>query len=385
MRIGLILFASVLTLTVVTGCSSFKSDSDKIKVGVDLPLSGAFAAYGKEIVKGMELYRKEAAARGIDIELIVIDNNSNAAKAQEAFKTLVEKHHVQVVVGDYSSANTLVLKPLALKYRIPVVSPTATNDEVTSRNPYMFRTCFNDSFQGKAIAWYLRHKTGINSVGILINLDLEGGDYSRGLARSMAAAFEKSGGKVAKEVGYRSGQKDFTSVIKELQAAGVQGVFAPLYANDATSLIAAAAKNNFTPVLIGGDGWAETEVLYRYNPRAIGSFYACMFADEHTSSATLAFSALLEQEKMTPGMCLAQGYDTIGIIALVTKPGMTGDEVKTALGKVVNYPGVTGNTTIGADGNATKQVFIKQIYRDKNLHHLEDRVIYVVNPDEIKF
>ena len=374
---------SVLLLAVTVGCSGVYSDPDRVKIGVNLPLSGQFAPYGRQILQGMELYRQEAAARGVHFDLVVIDNTSEAGGVQLAFRQLVEDHHVQVVVGAYSSTNTFILKPLALKYRVPVVTPTATNDEVTARNPYVFRTCFNDSTQGRAIAWYLRHKTTVEKVGILFNLDLDGGDYSRGLAYTFSTAWENSGGKIVKDIGYRSGQQDYAATFREFETAGTQAIFAPLYSNDVALLLDSAEKNRPTPLLFGSDGWAEEEVLRTCGRRAIGSFYACMFADESPSPQTAAFVKLLQHQKLHPGMCIAQGYDTTGLLVSILKPGLDGESVRQALLKVANYPGVTGNITIKPDGNAAKQVFIKEIYFDKALNRIEDRIIATIDPETL--
>jgi len=377
----LLLLAPVFIL--LAGCAVTRS-SERVKIGADLPLTGSFAEYGQEILAGMKLYQEEAAARGVHFDLIVIDNGSEALGTQKAFKELVERHHVEVVVGDYSSTNTFILKPLALKYHVPVITPTATNDEVTTANPYIFRTCFNDSFQGQALAWYLKHQTKLRRIGAFYNLDLDGGDYSRGLNYTLTLAFEKNGGKI-KEVGYRSGQKDYTAELRELQQADVEAVFAPFYPDDVVRLLDSAARIHFTPVFFGGDGWSEDEVLRSGNPRAVGSFYGCMFADESSAPATVAFIKLLRQKKLSPGMCIAQGYDTAGILVSILKPDMDGDSIREALaGKVINYPGVTGLTTICPDGNAIKQVFIKQIYYDQTSRRLEDKIVYLVNPGDLE-
>jgi len=374
---------SALCLVFLSACSGVHSNPDKVVIGANLPLSGQFAPFGRQILQGMELYRREAAAHGINFEIVAIDNASEAAPTQEAFRRLVMDHHVQVVVGDYSSVNTFILKPLALKYRVPVVSPTATNDEVTARNPFIFRTCYNDNAQGRAISWYLRHHTSFKKVGSFFNLDLDGGDYSRGLAFTFTAAWETGKEKVI-DIGYRSGQNDYAAAFREFQNAGVQAVFAPFYSDDVVRLLSSAEKAHFTPVLFGGDGWAEEEVLRNCPPRAAGSFFACMFADENPSPQTQAFIKLLQREKISPSMCLAQGYDTAAILASVLKPGMDGDAVREALGKVVNYPGVTGPTTILTDGNAAKQIYIKQIYYDDSTRRLEDKIVTVITPQMIK-
>ena len=49
----------------------------------------------------------------------------------------------------------------AEQLKVPTISPTATNDKVTQNSRYVFRACFNDSFQGRVVADYAYKTQGI--------------------------------------------------------------------------------------------------------------------------------------------------------------------------------------------------------------------------------
>lgn len=61
---------------------------------------------------------------------------------------LVSSDKVDAVIGEVTSTNTLAMTKMAEDTKTPLVSPTATNDRVTSGRQYVSRVCFSDSFQG---------------------------------------------------------------------------------------------------------------------------------------------------------------------------------------------------------------------------------------------
>lgn len=370
----------VLLLSLLCGCGGV-GKREGIRIGAVLPLSGENAEFGEEIRRGIELRMEEFRRIHPEthVQLFVRDG-SGAAGVAAAFEKLVTREHVQAVIGAYSSADTFALKPLALKYRVPVLAPVATHDQITARNAFMFRSCCNDSAQGRALGIYAS-RLKLAKVGVFICLDVDKGDYARGLAGAMSAEFERLGGKVVKEVGYRIGQRSFVKELEELRAAGAEGVFAPLEPGDVATLIRDAEGINYKAVFFGGDSWSEKSVLSGLGAHADGGFYSCMFAKTLKQPATAAFCSLAEQAGLKPGMSLAQGYDSAGILLSLLRPGMSGEEAAAALGQVNGYEGAGGRISIGLDGDAVRDVYIKRISRDKESGKTSSWLVDVIGQD----
>ena len=383
-RIIIILFGLILPM-LGGGCSWWSGNGENdLKIGVIMPLSGEFAPYGKAVIQGMELYREKYAAIHPDrhIVLLIEDNGGTPEGSLKAFETLVDRKQVQVIVGAYTSDDSFALKPLALRRRIPVIAPCATNDELTARNPYLFRACFNDSFQGKALGKYAWEKGGVKKLGVLWCLDANRGDYSRGLARTVIEEFEKCGGAPVCKVGYRSGQTDFTAQLHEFKQAGVDAVFAPLYPDDILRLMKAVAALNDAPLIFGSDSWSSDGLVEKLGEPGHGSFYSCMFSRQYRNPVTTEFVNTARDKGLEPGLCMAQGYDTLGILATVMKPGARGEDIASALRQVRNYPGVTGAISIYADGVTTQNVFIEKIVWDKFNKRALKTLEYTIKPEE---
>ena len=145
-----------------TASGGNEQSGDTIKIGVNLELSGAVAAYGNQEKDGIEMAVKEINdAGGIDgknIEIIMKDNKSDSTEAVSVTTSLTTKDKVVAMIGPATSAAVKSSLPNATKVKVPLVTPSGTDDSITLQGdavqPYAFRTCFQDSFQGKVLAVY---------------------------------------------------------------------------------------------------------------------------------------------------------------------------------------------------------------------------------------
>ncbi len=362
----LLLFLSVTAIIWLgAGCQTAKLVETKaVHIGVIMPQSGNFALYGKNVISGINYFVDQYNRQHkVKIVLHIVDNHSTAAGTVKAFAQLMsDTPKLPVIIGAYSSNNTVVLKPFANRYKIPIVSPTSTSDIVTLNNPYMFRTCFSVSEQGAALGRFVKRQLKIDRLGILINIDADG-EYSKGLSRSFAKAYKAAGGKVALKLGYsRRYTKDFQGFIQQFIEHDIDAIFVPTYLPIAVKVVKAARQKRFKGKIFGSDGWDEPSLLTSAGDYLNHCFFSTMFSAKYSSLAMKRFIVGYKRRHRgrIPGVAVAQGYDTIAVIASLVDDGKLQDVAK-QLGKVTDFPGVTGKITIKPDGNAMKTVFIKRI------------------------
>ena len=70
-----------------------------------------------------------------------------------------------------------------------LVTPSSTADSITTKDDYVFRSCFKDSFQGEMVAAYAKDQ-GWTKAAVLY---ATGDTYSSGLHDSFVKAAEKYG------------------------------------------------------------------------------------------------------------------------------------------------------------------------------------------------
>ncbi|MEG2651522.1 MAG: ABC transporter substrate-binding protein, partial [Eubacterium sp.] len=173
-----------LSVFALSGCGGGSSSSeDVIKIGTLGPYTGDTASYGNAAKNGIELavdqINEAGGVLGKKIELVSYDTKGDATEAVNAYNRLRDNDGVVAIVGPVLSGEALAIKDLAKEDNMPILSPTATADDVTVGADNSFRVCYLDAYQGNAGANYAVDVLGAKNAAILV---CKGNAYSEGLA-----------------------------------------------------------------------------------------------------------------------------------------------------------------------------------------------------------
>src|SRR5215210_3903160 len=121
-----------------------QAGAQTIKIGVNEPLTGPFAASGTYVVNGAKIAADEINASGgvlgQKIELVIEDNKSNPTEAAAVAEKLVTRDKVPALMGAWGSSLTLAVMPKLMEYHVPMLVETSSSGKITtSGNPYIFR------------------------------------------------------------------------------------------------------------------------------------------------------------------------------------------------------------------------------------------------------
>ena len=142
-------FTAVLMLSGCTSYDNFRrtfidketEDSNVIYVGVFEPESGQYKNVGKEEIKGIQLaHSMYSNVKGVRVELVRIDTESDTNTAKAAIESLIKLNPV-AIIGSAEEANSMIAAEEARKAKIPMITPSASNPLITENNPYAFRAC----------------------------------------------------------------------------------------------------------------------------------------------------------------------------------------------------------------------------------------------------
>src|SRR5262249_44100993 len=162
----------------------------ELLIGSILGLSGEDASFGKETREGMDIALEEINAsggyKGKKIKVLYEDTRLDANLANEKIQKLIDRDRVICVIGDAASGPTLGARGYAEKAKVPLISGSATNVEVTRGAKYVFRVCFTDDKQGLAAAKFARDTLKAQKAAILYPT---GNKYSEGLQQNFADDF----------------------------------------------------------------------------------------------------------------------------------------------------------------------------------------------------
>jgi branched-chain amino acid transport system substrate-binding protein len=242
-----------------------------------------------------------------------------------------------------------------------MVSPSSTNVEVTRKGNYIFRVCFIDPSQGKALSLFARKILRAATAAILVDAR---SDYSVGLAKAFRENFEAAGGRVVAELTYSEGDSDFSAQLTAIRPERPDVLAVPGYYTDA-GLIARQAKSlGLTATLLGADGWDSPKLAEIGGTAVEGAYFSNHYSVEDPSPAVQKFvEAYRHAYGFLPDSIAALSYDAARLIAdAIHRCGSTeGKRLRDALASTRGFPGVTGMITFDADRNPTKLPVILRI------------------------
>ena len=134
----------------ITACGGEKEaktakESNTIKIGATAPLTGPVAIYGVTATNGsklaMEEINKNGGILGKQVEFLVLDSKGDATEAITAYNRLVDEGIV-AFIGDAPSKPTLAIAEVAAQDKMPMITPTGTQFNITEAGPNVFRVCF---------------------------------------------------------------------------------------------------------------------------------------------------------------------------------------------------------------------------------------------------
>ena len=270
-----------LAAGILAGCSGDKGGEsgggDTIKVGVNLELSGNVASYGQSMNEGIELAVEEVNKEGIDgkkIELITVDNKSEASESTNAAIKLTSQDQVSAIVGPATSGDTKATIQIAQDNKVPVIAPGGTAPELTftdgKLNDYIFRTSFIDPFQGIVAANFATNDLKVKNAAVFID---KSSDYSQGIANAFKEQFEKNGGKVVAQEAYVAKDTDFRSTLTRIKAANPDFILLPGYYEEVGLIIKQARELGIDVAFMGGDGWDSPTLVDIAGEEALNNTY----------------------------------------------------------------------------------------------------------------
>jgi branched-chain amino acid transport system substrate-binding protein len=128
--------AALLLLGACSGDGGEADDnaSEPIVVGISLPLTGDFSEPGKGVQQGYQAWAKivndKGGLLGRQVELKILDDQSNADRVVADYEQLIGKDQVDLVVGPFSTRLVVPSARVAEEYDMLFVEPAGAAKEV---------------------------------------------------------------------------------------------------------------------------------------------------------------------------------------------------------------------------------------------------------------
>lgn len=313
--------------------------AETIKLGVAGAHSGDLASYGLPSVKAAELVVKQVNDRGgilgRKVELLVEDD---VCKPEIAINTATKliSQGVPVVLGHICSGATKATLGLYYDARIIVMSPSATNPELTQSGQYpnFYRTIASDDEQARLEVDFASKVLKLKKFAVLHDK----GDYGKGLAEYARKFIELSPqAQLVLYEGVTPGALDYSAVVQKIRRAGADGVIYGGYHPEAALIVSQMRKKNMSTFFISGDG-VKDETFLKVAGKYAEGIYASGAKD--VSKNPLAAAAVAAHKKAygaDPGAFFLNAYAAVmALLNAIEKAGST-DYVKVGKALRTNY------------------------------------------------
>ena len=286
----------------------------QVKVGVAGPLTGPNAVFGAQLRNGAEMAAADINAKGgingQQITLVFGDDVSKPDQGVSVANKFVGDG-VKFVIGHYNSGVTMPASTVYAENGILMITPAATNPQVTERNLWnVFRTCGRDDQQGEVASKYIAEKFAGKKIAVIHDKTT----YGQGLADETRKGLGKLGIKDVLYEGVNTGEKDYLALVSKLKSLGVDLVYFGGLHTEAGLIARQLKEQGVTAPVMGGDGMDSSEFAAIAGPGAEGTLMT-NFPDPRLAATAAEVIKKFEAKKFDPEAYTLYTYAALQIIA----------------------------------------------------------------------
>jgi branched-chain amino acid transport system substrate-binding protein len=221
------------------------------KIGIVNSMTGPEAPIGEDLSNGIKLAIEDLKKKNIEVQAIWEDDTGKPQVGISAMEKLATRDNVAGVVGAYTSAVTSVVAKTAERYKVPLVNPVASKEEITRQGyKYVFRVSATTNDYAQVLLDMALSFGQPKTIGILN----ENTDFGVSGGRSAKEYAEKKGLKVVFNEAYSKGSPDYRSTLVNVKNANPDIVFMVSYVADAILLMRQSREIGLSPMAFLGAG-----------------------------------------------------------------------------------------------------------------------------------
>ncbi len=368
MKKRLVMGIAALSLAATACGTGNGSNEDEIKIGSMFEKTGEVSAYGTAEANAVNLAFKEINESGgiLDkkIDLIEYDTKSDNTEAASIATKLATQDEVPVIVGPATTGAVKASTPAVTRAGVTLVTPSGTDDSLTldesgKVQPNIFRTSFQDSFQGIALAEFAANELGAEKAVIIGD---SSSDYALGLTDAFEGTFE---GEIVAEENFTADDTDFSAILTRIKDLDFDFIFLPGYYNQAGLIIKQAREMGITQPILGADGFGNQALLELAGVDNVDDvYYSAHYSPNSEDAQVQEFIAAYKAEyDVEPDMFAALAYDTAYLVAQAIEEAgeATPEAITAALEEITEFDGVTGTFSFDENHNPVKSTLVIEL------------------------
>jgi branched-chain amino acid transport system substrate-binding protein len=337
----------VAALAAISFAAPGAQSQEKVKVGLLVTLSGPAAVLGGQVRDGFNLAVKALGGKlgGADAEVIVVDDELKPDVAVTKVKGLLERDHVDFVVGPvFSNILQAIYKPVTESGAF-LISPNAGTSNFAGKqcNANFFVTSYQNDQNDEVLGKYAQDK-GVKSVFLMAPNYQAGKDALAGFKRTYK-------GEVVDEVYTPLGQLDFSGELAKIAADKPESFFTFMPGGMGVNLVKQYSQAGLKRIPFLSVFTTDESTLPAQKDDAVGDLAGANWAPNMDNPQSKVFVAAYEAAYgAVPATYAMQAFDAAMLIdsALKATGGKVSDHdaLRVALEKA-DFASLRGNFKFG--------------------------------------
>jgi branched-chain amino acid transport system substrate-binding protein len=374
----------------LTAATAFSADTEPLRIGLILPMTGPQASTGRQIDAAVKLYLAQngATIAGRKVEIILKDDAAVPDTTRRLAQELVVNDKVVALAGFGITPAAMATAPIATQSKTPMVVMAAATSAITEASPFVVRTSFTLPQAAVSMAeWAPKNK--IRKVVTLVS------DFAPGIdaEKFFVDRFTLNGGTVADKLRTPLRSPDFAPVLQKVRDAAPDALFVFLPSGQGAAFMKQFAERGLDKAgvrLIATGDVTDDDQLNDMGDVALGVVTSHHYSANHKSPANQKFVDAFKKANngMRPNFMAVGGYDGMRVImeGLKTSKGAGGEALLAGMrGQLFESP--RGPVLIDAQTrDIVQDIYLRKVERvGGELHNVEfDKQTAVKDPGKSK-
>lgn len=341
------------------GCA--KKESQEIKIGAVMPLTGEGAVYGEPQKRAAELAVEDLNAKGgllgKKVVLSAQDDKAQTTEAVNIAHLFIASQDIVAVMGHPNSGNAIAASKIYNERKMPYVATTPTNPILTQQGfRYVFRFAPTDDIQGIAAAEFIFNRLKLRTAVVIH----DNAAYGKGLATQVRDHFQSLGGKVPLFDALIAGEKDYRALLSKAASYKPEAIFYGGMLPEGSLLARQAKELGLKSKFVFGDGAFDERFIELSGTKGDNVYISFLAPPWEVIPAAKEFAEKYKTRYGPVPAFAPYGYDAVFVLAeAVKKAGSLDREriIQALHDPGFTVQGVTGTIQFDKNGQTTGRGF----------------------------
>ncbi|MBI4171040.1 MAG: ABC transporter substrate-binding protein [Candidatus Aenigmarchaeota archaeon] len=355
LRAAHLITLSIALVLLVSGC--VQQQTDTVKIGAVLPLTGSVSVYGEYARNGIDLALEDLNASGKKIEVVIEDSKGLPSEGVTAFHKLAADNGIKAIISMTSSVS-VPLVPLAEEKKIPLIMTVVAASNVTDKSVWAYRYFHSADLEGPALAKLVITYLNVTKIAILYVNDEYGGSTYRAFKNTC----ESLGCTITAQETFLFADTDYRTQLLKIADSKPDAIFIVGFSQHLPTIYKQSKELGMEQTLITTSGMSVPAIINKTGSAAENSYLTVSYYSANPDDPGVKrFNDRYRSRFGTePSYFAAYIYDSVMMIAESMKNGTSRENIKNSLAKI-SYSGLMGNASFLENRDANMPVFYAAI------------------------